>query len=76
MTVLYVIYAIVLIAAILSIPKPTEPQPSSLADVNVPTASADKPIPVVFGTVLLKSPNVVWYGDLSTTEIMSSGGKK
>lgn len=28
-----------------------------------PTASAGKPIPVVFGTLRITDPNCLWYGD-------------
>lgn len=57
-------------------PKPPKPKPASLTDVDAPTAEADKPIPVVFGTVMLRGPNVVWYGDLRTKAIKTKGGKK
>jgi hypothetical protein len=30
----------------------------------------------VFGTVLLRGPNVVWAGDLKVDPIRKSGGKK
>ena len=56
-------------------PKPPEPPPSSLSDFNVPTASPGKPIGVVFGTYLVQSPNVVWYGDLGYIPVISGGGK-
>jgi len=45
-------------------PKPQNAKPASLQDFNVPVAEEGKEIPVVFGTVNIKSPNVVWYGDL------------
>lgn len=38
-----------------------------------------KAIPVLFGTRVINQPNVVWYGDVKTTEIRQSsgsGGKK
>lgn len=43
---------------------------------DVPTASEGDPIPVVFGTVTLKQPNIIWYGDPSTSPIRSQSGKK
>lgn len=49
-------------------PKPPKPKPASLSDFDVPTADASRPIPVVFGTVLVTGPNVVWYGDLRTSD--------
>lgn len=57
------VFVISLVVAFAMMPKPTTPSPSTLDDANVPTAEPGRPIPVVFGTVLLKSPNVVWYGD-------------
>ena len=70
---------VIVVAALVSValaPKPPEPKPASLSDVDAPTAEEGRPIPVVFGTVLVKSANVVWYGDLRTTPIKSKGGKK
>lgn len=45
--------------------------------LDVPTAEEGIPVSVVFGTVLIKKPNCVWYGDSKTTEIRSeaSSGK-
>lgn len=57
-------------------PKPPKPKPASLTDFDVPTAEEGRPIPVVFGTVWVTGPNVIWYGDLSTKAIKTSGGKK
>lgn len=56
-------------------PKPPVPEPASLEDIEAPTAEEGRPIPVVFGTVTVSSPNVVWYGDLGTSPIVSSTGK-
>lgn len=50
-------------------PKPPSPVPASLNDVQAPTAEVGISIPVVFGTIKLLSPNVLWYGNLSTTDI-------
>lgn len=57
-------------------PRPAAPRPASLADVQAPTAEDGREIPVVFGTVWLKGPNMLWYGDMSTEAIRRSGGKK
>mgnify|MGYP001769701133 FL=1 len=57
-------------------PKTPQPQAAELKDFDAPTADEGRPVPVVFGTVLVKSANVVWYGDLRTTPIKSKGGKK
>jgi len=57
-------------------PKNTPPKAAGLDDFNLPTAEEGRPIPVVFGTVLLRGPNVVWAGDLRVDPIRKSGGKK
>lgn len=57
-------------------PKPPRPKPAELSDLDAPTAEEGRPIPVVFGAVLLRGANVVWYGDLSAEPIKNKGGKK
>lgn len=57
-------------------PKPPQPKPAALEDFDIPMAEQGRPIPVVFGTVLLTGANVLWYGDLRTTPIQTKGGKK
>ena len=52
-------------------PSPSTPprKPAGLGELNVPTAEEGREIPVIFGTVEQRSPNIVWYGDLKTTEV-------
>ena len=57
-------------------PKPPKPAPAALKDFDIPVAEQGRPIPVVFGTVMLTGANVMWYGDLRTTAIQTKGGKK
>ena len=57
-------------------PKTTPPKAAGLDDLTLPTAEEGRPIPVVFGTVLLRGANVVWAGDLKVDPIRKSGGKK
>lgn len=47
-------------------PKPRleNARPSDLGDFNFPTATEGRVVPLVWGTVRLSGPNVVWYGDL------------
>ena len=71
--------AVLVIANLISqalAPKPPKPKPAAISDFDVPVAEQGRPVPVVFGTVLVRGPNVIWYGDLSTTPIRSRGGKK
>jgi hypothetical protein len=75
-----VVYLVILlvaayVAASLA-PKPPEPKPAALSDFDIPVAEEGRPIPVVFGTVTVTGPNVLWYGDLGTQAIKSKGGKK
>ena len=57
-------------------PKPPKPKPAALEDFDIPVAEQGRPVPVVFGTVQITGPNVLWYGDLRTTAITEKGGKK
>jgi hypothetical protein len=72
----YIIYAIVVIVLAIALqPKPPGSKPATLSDVDAPTASQGRPIPKVFGTLVVQSPNIVWYGDLGYVAIKSDGGK-
>lgn len=70
---LVVFIASIAVSAALT-PRPQEPKPASLGDINVPTAEPGRNVPIIFGTVVVEDPNVVWYGDLSTKPV-ESGGK-
>jgi hypothetical protein len=76
----FVYYLVVMVVAALVsqalAPKPPEPKPASLSDIDVPTAEEGRPIPVVFGSVLLRGAYVVGDGDLEADPIKKSGGKK
>lgn len=70
--------AVLVISAFISYamaPKPPNQKPPSLDDVDAPTAEEGKPFAVVFGTVWMTGPNVIWYGDLRTTPIKKKAGK-
>lgn len=76
---LFVYFVILVVAAVISHamrPKPPEPKPAALDELGVPTAEEGRPIPVVFGMVLIQSPNVVWAGDLSADPIRMLKPKK
>jgi hypothetical protein len=55
---------------LLLMPKPQDKVPASLEDFDIPVAEEGIEIPVVFGTVNIKSPKVVWYGDLFIQEML------
>ncbi len=54
-------------------PKPQQPTAGNL---DVPTPAAGATVPVLFGTNIVKSSNIIWYGDASVQAIKSKGGKK
>ncbi|WP_288959812.1 hypothetical protein [uncultured Sulfitobacter sp.] len=61
--------AIAVVLAVLSYvltPKPKRVKPEAAKDLEDPTAEAGRPIPVVFGTVTVTGPNILWYGEKST----------
>ncbi len=71
-----IIYIVVAVIAHALQPKPPTPpgmEAPTLGDMQVPTADKGRPIPVAFGTVLVKAPNVIWYGDFKYVVIMSDG---
>lgn len=46
-------------------PKPKTPKPEAAKALDDPTAEAGKPISWVFGSMTIKDPNVLWFGDKS-----------
>lgn len=74
----YVYIAILVVAVVVAValaPKPPNAKPAALTELNIPTAEEGTPIPVAFGTVTIKSPNVVWYGDLGYSPVSTKSGK-
>lgn len=64
---LVVAVALAVIAYALA-PKPKREKPPETKDLENPTADAGRPIPVVFGSVTVTGPNVLWYGDKGKRE--------
>lgn len=62
-----IVVAIVLaLLAYAMTPKPKQPKPDTAKSLESPTSDAGKPVGVVFGTVTIKDPNCLWFGDVST----------
>jgi hypothetical protein len=59
------LYAVVFVLSEFLRPKPKveNAKPASLGDFRFPTATEGRVVPIVWGTVKLEAPNVVWYGD-------------
>lgn len=70
------VFIVALVVAYAAAPKPQSQPPAGLGDINAPTAEDGREIPVLFGTRVLKGPNVVWFGHLRTVAVKKKGGKK
>jgi hypothetical protein len=64
-----VLFVLAAAAAYFLMPRPDGPKPASAENFDFATAQEGRSIPVVFGTVRLNDPNVVWFGDYATREI-------
>jgi hypothetical protein len=71
-----VVFIVSLVAAYAMMPKPQTQPPAGLGDIKAPTAEEGREIAVVFGTRDVQGPNVVYFGNLRTVAVKSSGGKK
>lgn len=72
----YVIILVFSLAAAITMQPKQQQKAPEVGQVDTPTATEGKEIPVLFGTRDLKNPNVVWVGDISSTAIKSKSGKK
>lgn len=61
-----IVALVMMVASYLLTPKPKTSSSSDANTMDDPTASAGSPIKVVFGTVTIKDPNTLWYGDKTT----------
>lgn len=67
------IFVVGLVLSYALAPKPKDAEPANIEPGDMPTVDPAKKIPVIFGTVWVEDPNLVWYGDLSTDKIKSDG---
>ena len=51
------------VAAYIITPKPKQPKPAAVENAQYPTAEAGRPVPVIWGCMIVKSPNVEGYWD-------------
>ena len=52
-----------MIVSYMLMPKPKQTSQETQPG-EAPTASAGRPVPVIFGTMRVKDPNCLWYGDV------------
>ena len=66
-----VLYAVSFVLSELLRPKPKieNAKPAGLGDFDFPTATEGRHVPLLWGTVQIAGPNVIWYGDLETVPI-------
>lgn len=65
------IYAVLFVLSDLLSPKPEleNAKPDGIGDFRFPTATEQRPVPLLWGTVRISGPNVVWWGDLEQAPI-------
>lgn len=61
-----VIALVMMVISYLIMPRPKSSSSTDTNSMDDPKASAGSPIKVIFGTITVKDPNVLWYGDKST----------
>ena len=66
---------VMLVISYLLQPKVKQEKPVA-GNLDAPTPQAGTPVPVLFGTNLVKSATIIWYGDARVVAIKSKGGKK
>lgn len=68
----WVIYALLTLASaaisIIFIPRPKAQGPKAQV-LETPTVDAGRPVPVVFGRIRVKSPNLLYMGGRFTSEV-------
>ncbi len=50
-------------------PKLENARPAALSEFSVPRADEGDPVPIVYGTTRLRSPNTLWYGDYAAKAV-------
>lgn len=73
----FLLYAVVMSGLSYALQAMTAPKLDApkAGQLDIPTAEIGTPVPVCFGTNVIKQSNVVWFGDASTTPIKKKGGK-
>ena len=56
------------VAAYLLAPKPKTAKPEAAKDLEGPTSTSDRPIPVIWGTMRVSGVNYLYWGDKSKQE--------
>jgi hypothetical protein len=65
----WLLAAFIVLMVLLPKPKIENARASNLGDFQFPRAKEGDPVPLIWGTVRLKSPNTIWYGDFKAVPI-------
>jgi hypothetical protein len=65
----YFVVATVVIASLMPKPDIEDARAAQLGDFSFPRAGEGDPVPLIWGTVRLRSPNTIWYGDYTAVPI-------
>ena len=57
-------------------PKRQDPPKTKIDQLQIPNSEEGRSLPVIFGTVEMRDPTVVFYDNLDLIPIKSGGGKK
>lgn len=72
---IFILFIVSALIAVAITPKP-DTQAVTPEDLQVPQVGEGDEIPVLFGTRDIRSPHVVWYGDVKTVAVRKKAGKK
>lgn len=50
-------------------PKPKIEKLKPDTEIEVPATEVGRPLPVIFGTVIIRNPNIVWFGNIMIKEV-------
>lgn len=60
-----IIAVVLMVVSYALMPRPKQNKPDAAKEADNPTAEAGKEIPVLFGTMTIKAPNALDFGDKS-----------
>jgi len=77
MVILNLIFGLALmIIGYLLMPKPKKQKPAEVTELESPTSETGIPWSVVFGDIVVKEPNYLWWGDKSYARHSKKSAKK
>jgi hypothetical protein len=65
-----------MIIGYLLMPKPKQPKPAEMSELEGPTADSSAPIIAIFGDITVKSPNILGSWNIATVRKKKKSRKK